>query len=696
MKIHIQRISLSTITILFSSFLFTSSASAWSDNDLAVIVIGDQIGQSNDQAGLSIEVDSSGNTYTSGSFIGTAVFGSGAATTILTSEGQRDAFVAKHDASGNFLWVKTFGGPLNDQVKDVAVDRDGNVVMAGEFYGSVDFDPGVGVESLTALANTGPNPQWNWLGAVVWKLNSEGSYLWAKGFDGPLFDTGVSVAVDGDGNIAFTGVVTDTVDLDPSIEKTLAPSPLGGDGDVFLSVFTPSGVLKWGARFGSTGYEVGQSVDFDSTGALYISGSFQRTVDFNPGACIESLTVVVTASDPSDMYISKFSADGVFEWVKQYQGYGTTGDGPAVVSVGSDNSVYVSGNFNGKLTFYTNQTKQDSFTVNSIGTRDIFISKWTPSGSHVWTKQIGGSGSAAYGALTAIDGNGNIFYTGCEIGTIDFNPGSESFNLTSNSLAYCDIFISKLNSSGDFQWAKSMGSAAADEGIGITVDVSGNVYFTGIFQGTADLDPGDGVKNFTSIGGTDIFISKLNSAGSALISSMALTPGENAAQVAAKTAAAKAEAAKQEAAKQSARADVTAAIKDAKELTVDSFVKAQIPGITASNIVDVQAELLALPEEARSDINQVLKVARKYEVVGIIASDQVKSVQPSTLVEIGLVPGASKNKVALAAAIKKLPLESRDSLTEIKAAIEQANIALQKRADRLARILAKQSAKNGR
>ena len=684
------------------SMVFATNANAWSDNEIAVTVIGNQTSQSSDQYGLSIAVDSGGNTYTSGAFIGTAVFGSGAVTTTLTSKGQLDAFVAKHDASGNLLWVKTFGGPLNDQVKDVTVDRDGNVVMAGEFYGSVDFDPGVGVDSLTALANTGPSTSWDWLGAVVWKLNTDGNYLWARAYDGLLFDSGVSVAVDGDGNIAFSGVVAGPIDLDPSPERTVAPSPFGGMGDIFVSVFTPSGILKWANRLGSSGYEIGQSVAFDSTGALYVTGSFQRTIDFDPGDGMESLTAVGADSNPTDMYISKFDNNGAFQWVRQYKGYGM-GDGPAVISVDSNNSIYVSGNFNGQLNFYTNQNKQDTFTVTSVGTRDSFISKWTSSGTHLWTKTFGGSGGAAYGGRTAIEGNGNIFFIGSESGTVVFEPGIEGFNLTSNSLGYTDIFILKLNPSGDFLWAKNMGSAADDNGNGIAVDVSGNVYFTGTFQGTADLDPSDGVKNFVSTGGRDIFISKLNSAGSALISSMALTPGEIAAQVAAKAkfdlaeAAKKlAEAAKKEAEKQSARANVVAAIKDAKVLTVDSFTKAQIPGITASNIGDVQAELLALPAEARSDINQVLKVARKYEVVGIIASDQVKSVQPSTLVEIGLIPDTSKNKVALAAAIKKLPLEARDSLTEIKAAIEAANAAIQMRSDRLAKVLARQSSRNGK
>ena len=700
------RVAQSFPLMLVMAMVFSPNAGAWSDNNLAVTVIGDKAGQSNHQYGLSIAVDSSGNTYTSGSFEGTAVFGSGAGTTTLTSNGGRDAFVAKHDSLGNLVWVKSFGGLHTDQVKDVTVDRDGNVVMAGEFYGSVDFDPGVGVDILTALANTGSNPQWNWLGAVVWKLNSDGNYLWAKAYDGPLFDTGVSVAIDGDGNIAFSGAVADTVDFDPSPEKTLAPSSLGGMADVFVSVFTPSGVLKWANRFGSSGYEVGQSVAFDGAGALYVSGSFQRTTDFNPGEGVESLTAVGSGSDPSDMYLSKFGADGVLEWVRQYKGYGT-GDGPAVVSVDSNNSIYMSGNFNGQLIFYTNESKQDTFTVTSVGTRDSFISKWSSSGTHMWTKTFGDSAGAAYGGRTAIEGNGNIFFIGAVSGTVDFNPGSDSFNLTSISQGYTDIFISKLNSAGEFQWAKTMGSALDDYEGGIAVDVSGNVYFTGTFQSTADLDPSNEVKNFVSTGGRDIFISKLNSAGSALISSMALTPGEITAKAAATRAAAEAAAnaakvaaeaaaAKREAEKKTARADIATSVKNAKELTVESFSKAEIPGINASNIDAVKAELTALPEESKNDFNQILKVARKYEVVGNIASDQVRNILPNAFVEVGLIPQASKNKVALVSAVKKLPAAARDSYAEIKVAIEAETKKIQARQDRLASVMARNANRTSR
>jgi hypothetical protein len=161
-------------------------------------------------------------------------------------------------------------------------------------------------------------------------------------------------------------------------------------------------------------------------------------------------------------------------------------------------------------------------------------------------------------------------------------------------------------------------------------------------------------------------------------------------------AAAEAAAAKREAEKQAARADITSNLKSAKDLTVDSFVKAEIPGITATNIAAVQAELLALPEASRADINQILKVAHKYEVVGNIASDQIKYMQSNSFVEIGLIPADSKNKVALVAAIRKLPAASRDTYAEIKAAIDAETTRIKSRSDRLATVISRNASRNSK
>jgi uncharacterized repeat protein (TIGR02543 family) len=159
-------------------------------------------------------------------------------------------------------------------------------------------------------------------------------------------------------------------------------------------------------------------------------------------------------------------------------------------------------------------------------------------------------------------------------------------------------------------------------------------------------------------------------------------------------AAADAAAAQREAEKLSARADVTAKLQNARDLTPETFAKAEIPGVTTKNIAAVQAELMAMPETARTDINQILKVAHKYEVVGNIGSDQIKTMLPNSFVEIGLIPAESKNKVALVAAIRKLPEASRDTYAEIKAAIDAEAAKIKSRNDRLAAIVSRNSSKN--
>lgn len=167
------------------------------------------------------------------------------------------------------------------------------------------------------------------------------------------------------------------------------------------------------------------------------------------------------------------------------------------------------------------------------------------------------------------------------------------------------------------------------------------------------------------------------------------------AEVAAK-AAAEAAAAKREAEKQAARSDITSKLKGAKDLSVETFATAEIAGITTTNIASVQAELLALPEESRLDINQVLKVARKYEVVGNIGSDRINYLQSNSFIEIGLIPATSKNKVALVAAVRKLPAEARDTYAEIKAAIDAETSKIKTRSDRLAAIISRNTSRSSR
>ena len=147
--------------------------------------------------------------------------------------------------------------------------------------------------------------------------------------------------------------------------------------------------------------------------------------------------------------------------------------------------------------------------------------------------------------------------------------------------------------------------------------------------------------------------------------------------------------AQREAGKISARTIISSDFKSYTYTKLDFFKQAEINGITAENLEAVQAEITALPEHSSGDIAGILKIARKYEVVGMIASDLVTSVYSDALVEIGLIPADSKNKAALLAVIRKLPVADRASFAAIKAAVDAEIAEIQGRSNRSKTVLSR-------
>ena len=122
-----------------------------------------------------------------------------------------------------------------------------------------------------------------------------------------------------------------------------------------------------------------------------------------------------------------------------------------------------------------------------------------------WAKSFGGT-SADYSIDIITDASGNVYTAGSFQGTIDFDPGAGVFNLTSNGGS--DAFVQKMDALGNFLWAKFFGGTSDEEAYSIITDASGNVYTTGVFQGTVDFDPGVGTFNITSNGDFDGFVQK--------------------------------------------------------------------------------------------------------------------------------------------------------------------------------------------
>jgi hypothetical protein len=243
------------------------------------------------------------------------------------------------------------------------------------------------------------------------------------------------------------------------------------------------------------------------------------------------------------------------------------------------------------------------------------------------------------------------------------------------------ITWSQQTVAGNRGW-RSVASSSDGTKLAVAADIGYIYSWTPTFLTVSGLNPGASAtitQTTSRVGYTS---------GSATVAGSALAL-DQAGIAAAAAAAAAIAAAKREAEKQEARAGIINNLKNAKELSVDSFAKAEIPGITPGNIAAVQAELLALPEASRTDIKQVLKVARKYEVVGKIGSSQAKYVQSKSLIEIGLISAANKNKETIMAAVRRAPENDRDSYAEIQAIIAAEEVNIQARKDRTAAAIAK-------
>ena len=449
------------------------------------------IGGTSYDIGYSITTDASGNIYTTGYFNGTVDFDPGGGTFNLTSVGGMDIFISKVNSSGDFLWAKGIGGTSDDYGKSITTDESGNVYTTGYFQGTADFDPGLGTFNLTSAGGED---------IFISKLNSSGDFLWTKRLGGTSDDASSSITTDGSGNVYTTGSFYETVDFDPGSSTFNLTS--AGYGDIFISKLNSSGNFLWAKSMGGTSTGIGNSIITDASGNVYTTGYFVGTGDFDPS----SSTFNLTSAGNTDIFISKLNSSGDFLWAKGVGGNGS--DYGRSITIDVSGNVYTTGSFAGTIDF---DPGLGTFNLTSAGNNfldpDIFISKLNSSGDFVWGKRIGGYYNDEGVSITT-DVSGNIYTTGYFDRTVDFDPGVGTFNLTSASGGSGDVFISKLNSSGDFVWGKRIGGNSFDICNSITTDVSGNIYTTGYFNGTVDFDPGSSTFNLTS-DNADIFISKI-------------------------------------------------------------------------------------------------------------------------------------------------------------------------------------------
>jgi hypothetical protein len=394
-----------------------------------------------------------------------------------------------------FEWAKRMGGNSATNGNSITIDKTGNVYTTGDFMETTDFDPGDLTYSLNSSGGTD---------IFIQKLDAEGNFLWARHMGGGANDGGESVSVDAGGNVYTIGYFSGTVDFDPGTEVFELTS--SGSTDIFVQKLDAEGNFSWARRMGSTNDDKGLSIVADAEGNVYTTGYFgQFSMDFGPG---EGFTL--GSRGIGDIFVVKINTNGDPVW---WRGMGGSRDDAGLsITLDLEGNVYTTGYFRSTVDFDpgTGVFELNTFSTASFST-DIFVQKLDADGNFLWAMQAGGEESDGGNGI-ATDEDGNVFITGYFRQTAHFDTSSSNaFSLISNGES--DIFILKLNGSGNMLWANQMGGSGFDGGQSVVTDKVGNIYTTGSFESTVDFDPGSDSSNLKSMGFSDIYIQKIESNG---------------------------------------------------------------------------------------------------------------------------------------------------------------------------------------
>jgi hypothetical protein len=285
------------------------------------------------------------------------------------------AFVAQLDPAGNLRWIRTASGGY---APGVAVDASGNVYATGSYTGTVTF----GTKSLTSWNNS-------YSDAYVWKLDANGTTLWAGSMGSAGTDAGLGIAVDGGGNVLVTGAWGGYLDartasknnnFNPNSGSAVKLTSQGGY-DIFIAKLAQGSngalTLAWAKDIGGSGDDEASDMATDAAGNVYTTGYFNSpSVNFNPnGGTPYVLQRYSTVTNyPNDIFVSELTAGGIFAAAAHFGGP-SANTGIDNIALDGSGNVYLTGRFNGTANFSPNGT----YNLTPNGNDNAFISKLTQS-----------------------------------------------------------------------------------------------------------------------------------------------------------------------------------------------------------------------------------------------------------------------------------------------------------------------------
>jgi gliding motility-associated-like protein len=433
-----------------------------------------------------VVMDNEGNTYMTGYYNEEATFGS--IVIPFSNPHSKEAFIAKIDPNGNFLWVKNGVNYYDDRGLGICLDNNNNVYVTGTCWGGIQFGP---------LYASTPSSYTDNIFFV--KLDSDGNFLHLEvvGCD-EGDDHGLDVEFDGIGSVYVTGFISgvsffpDGIDGIANFGSIAVNAP--EDSLAFLAKFEiATNNWTWVRTFDGDHLNKENRVAVDRFGNPYICGGYKGTVNFGANSLTSngSRDIFVTKYDPLGNHVSAVSAGGPLE---------DRADG---IAIGLDDHVYLTGEFRDKAIFGTD-------TINNNGGpngADIFVARMDLNGTWKWAKKAGSDGGKDRGTDICVNNKFNIFVSGQFKHEAKFGGDIELIDTSS-----VQFFVAAIDTLGKCRWAKQGGGPNDDRGSGIACDTSCNVVTCGYFEDECSFESEfvQGITNFQIK--KDIFVAKIEDA----------------------------------------------------------------------------------------------------------------------------------------------------------------------------------------
>ncbi|MBS1779207.1 MAG: gliding motility-associated C-terminal domain-containing protein [Bacteroidetes bacterium] len=406
-------------------------------------------------------------------------------------------------------WLITAGYTSDDVGYVTTISKNGNVLVAGQYTGTIDLDPSSSTYNITSYSST----QDMYLACY----SPAGSFLWGFSLGKQDYDGINAITTDDSNNVFIGGYFRGTnVDFDPSSGGTAyltcqgiigsSGQPYGGDG--FLAKYSSTGSYKWVMQFGTPYWvEAIDALSTDSAGNVYVGGVFKDTLDFDPSP---TGSTVLNAATGGTIFLAKYTGDKQLVWVFNFGKPGSTSVNNSLRSLTTDSAgnVYITG-----FVEYTTSLDFDPSPTNTaylypVGNLDAYVAKYTTNGNYSFAFLLGTSSLEDMFSIT-LDSLRNIYVMGyTTANSIDLDPSSSTATVSLSGGGGTNIMLAKYSNSGTYQWGKMIGSSGNDFGYKLAVSKS-RLNATGYFSGTVNFNPAtSSAVNLTSAGGTDLFLAK--------------------------------------------------------------------------------------------------------------------------------------------------------------------------------------------